>query len=230
MTRVWQVCLALCLFALSTLGQAAPGPQTRAQTQESAAPAVPAPEAANALPSDRHNGVTVSAKPCTDPEIAKEKFGKANPLPLGILPVEVFLQNETSSPLRIDLSTVQLSIRAGGHSQDIEWLTVREVATAVAHPHGPPAPHQPRLPSIGVPTGADTKADKLVAILQPLLLDADVLPPQSMLHGFLFFDLNRDLSLAEDASLYVPNVSSIPGNKPLMFFEVPLSTSAPAKP
>ena len=126
--------------------------------------------------------------------------------------------------------TVQLSVHAGGHSQDVDWLTIREVATAVAHPNGPPAPHQPRFPTIGVPTGADSKADKLVAILQPLALDADVLPPQSLIHGFLFFDLNRDRSLAEDASIYVPDVSTIPANKTLMFFEAPLSTGAPGKP
>jgi hypothetical protein len=241
MTRLIRVCLVFCLAAClaancpsaksasSPQGQApGPGPGPAPAPE-----AVPAPRAGaggdESLPRDSHNGVVISAKPCTDPAVAKEKFGKANPLPLGILPVEVFFHNETNQPIRIDLSTVQLSIHSpGGHSQDIEWLTIREVASAVAHPNGPPAPHQPRFPTIGVPTGADSKADKLVAILQPLALDADVLPPQSVIHGFLFFDLDRDLSLAQNASLYVPDVSTIPANKPLMFFEVPLN--APAKP
>jgi hypothetical protein len=227
-----RLCLAVCLFALRTPGQAGPGPQsqTPAQAQAPASPAAPAAGADDAAPHDRHNGVTVSAKPCTDPATAKDKFGKANPLPVGILPVEVFMRNETASPIRIDLSTVQLSVRTGGRSQDIAWLTMREVAAAIAHPNGAATPHQQRFPTIGVPTGADTKVDKLVAILQPLALDADVLPPQSIIHGFLFFDLNRDLALAEDASLYVPDVFTIPANKPLMFFEAPLSNSAPAKP
>lgn len=216
-----------CLVAVCAFAQALSSPQTRAKTQAQPQ-APPAARADDSLSHDRHNGVTVSVKPCTDPAVAKEKFGKANPLPLGILPVEVFLRNETTQPMRIDLSTVQLSVRSRGHSQDIEWLPVRDVASAVAHPNGPSAPHQQRFPSIGVPTGADSKADKMAAILQPLALDADVLPPESILHGFLFFDLNRDISLAEDASLYVPDITTIPANKPLMFFEVPLS--GPAKP
>ncbi len=181
-------------------------------------------------PRDSHNGITISVKPCTDAAAAKDKFGKANPLPVGILPVEVFLHNETNQPVRIDLSTVQLAVHsADGQLQDIAWLSVRAVASAVAHPHGPSEPRQPRFP-IAPPTGADSKADKIVEILQPLALDADVLPPQSVIHGFLFFDLDRDLSLAQNASLYVPDISTVPAKQPLMFFEVPLSPSAPAKP
>jgi len=237
MTRLIRACLAFCLAAclaaVCSHAKSASSPQGQAPGPGPAPEPVPGPRAGagrdDSLPRDSHNGVVISAKPCTDPGLAKEKFGKANPLPLGILPVEVFFHNETNQPIRIDLSTVQLSIHSpGGHSQDIEWLTIREVASAVAHPNGPPAPHQPRFPTIGVPTGADSKADKLVAILQPLALDADVLPPQSVIHGFLFFDLDRDLSLAQNASLYVPDISIIPANKPLMFFEVPLN--APAKP
>jgi hypothetical protein len=43
------------------------------------------------------------------------------------------------------------------------------------------------------------------------------------IHGFLFFDLNHELSLANRASLYVPNLTNVPEKKPLMFFEVLLS-------
>jgi hypothetical protein len=222
--------LACGVISPQASAQAPVGPQpppSASAPSGNQTPPTPAP-AAEGTPGDHHNGVSVSARPCTDPDLAKEKFGKANPLPVGILPVEVFLRNETNSPFRVDLGTVQLALHARSHSQSIGWLAIREVATAIAHPHGPPSPHQPRFPTIGVPTGADSKTDKLVAILEPLALDADVLPPQSMLHGFLFFDLDRDLSLAEDASLYVPDVTTIPGNKPLMFFEV--SLNAPAKP
>jgi hypothetical protein len=43
------------------------------------------------------------------------------------------------------------------------------------------------------------------------------------IHGFLYFDLSRDMSLAGASVLYVPDAVVIPGNKPLMFFEVPLA-------
>ncbi len=43
-----------------------------------------------------------------------------------------------------------------------------------------------------------------------------------MVHGFVFFDLGDDLSLAETASVYVPDVTIVPSQKALMFFEVPV--------
>jgi hypothetical protein len=194
-----------------------------AQANSSAGKATPpAAPSAESLPQDRHEGLSISVDPYTDMARAKDKFGKANPLPLGILPVEVFLHNETAQPIRANLATIQLEVHfQGGKHQDIDWVAVQEVANEVAHPGGPPAPQARRFP-IGVPSGADKKADKLAEILRPVSLDADIVPPTATIHGFLFFDLNHDLSLAQGASLYVPDVTNIPSNKPLMFFEVPL--------
>jgi hypothetical protein len=174
------------------------------------------------LPQDKHEGLTVSANSYGDAERAKEKFGKASPLAVGILPVEVFLHNETLQPIRVDTSTIQLSIQfPSGKHQDIDWLSPQQVSAVVAHPNGPPAPQSRRFP-IGVGSITDKKTDKVMETIGPLALDADIVPPQATIHGFLFFDLNHDLSLAADASLYVPDVTTIPANKALMFFEVPL--------
>ena len=41
-----------------------------------------------------------------------------------------------------------------------------------------------------------------------------------MIHGFVFFDLGDEMSLAETASVYVPDVTIVPSQKALMFFEV----------
>ncbi len=140
--------------------------------------------------------MTLSADPYTDAARAKEKFGKANPVPAGILPVEVFLRNDTAQPIHIDLSTVQLDVRlTSGETQDIDWMTVYEVAREIAHPGGPPPPAIPRFP-IGIPSHPDSKVDKLADILRPLALDGDIVPPMATIHGFLFFDLGRDMSLA----------------------------------
>ncbi len=166
--------------------------------------------------------MTLSADPYTDPARAKEKFGKANPIPMGILPVEVFLHNDTPQPIRIDLSTIQLDVHfASGGSQEINWLAVYEVASAIARPGGSPAPAMPKFP-LGVPSHADSKVDRIADILRPLALDADVVPPMGMIHGFLFFNLGRDISLARSSSLYLPDAVMVPSNEPLMFFEVSL--------
>jgi hypothetical protein len=193
-----------------------------------AAPAqTPAPpDVPSSLPRDHHDGVTLSADPYSDAARCKEKFGKANPYPVGILPVEIFLRNETDQPVKIDLSTVQLTIHYTSEApQNLDWLTAKEVASAVAYPKGPKAPHASRLP-LGISTGEDKKVDNLVAVLQPLMFDGDVLPPQSLLHGFLFFDVDRDFSVVQKSTLYLPDATTIPGKKALLFFEVPLAGGA----
>jgi hypothetical protein len=182
----------------------------------------PANQPSASLPEDTHEGLTVSVNSYTEPDRAKQKFGKATPLPVGILPVEVFLHNETMQPMRIDVSTIQLSVRfPSGKHQDVDSIPAKEVAAAVAHPNGPPGPQSRRFP-VGIGSISDKKTDKMLETLGPLALDADIVPPMATIHGFVFFDLNGDLTLAANASLYVPDVTIIPSNKALMFFEVPL--------
>lgn len=207
-------CVATLLCAASLLAQSSPASATAKQSPQS--------QADLALPHDRHDGMTVSADPYSDPSRAKSKFGKANPVPAGILPVEVFLRNETNQPIKIDLSTIQLSVHfPGGRQQAIDALAIAEVAGAVAHPGGPVAPSERRFP-IGPGSGGDSKTDKMAELLRPLSLDADIVPPMDTIHGFLYFDVNHDMSLVKSASLYVPDLATVPANKPLMFFEVSL--------
>lgn len=177
-----------------------------------------------ALPHDHHEGLTISADPYTNVARAKEKFGKANPIDAGFLPVEIFIRNETPQIIKIKLDTVQLEVHfANGTLQDIDWLGPEEVANAIAHPGGSKTPQTRRLP-IPLPSN-DKKADKLTEILRPLTLDADVVPPMGMIHGFLYFNVNRELKLAATSSLYLPDAVVLPANKPLMFFEVPLGAA-----
>ena len=180
------------------------------------------------LAHDRHDGLSISVDPYSDPERAKKKFGKADPIPAGILPVEVFLRNELDQPIRIDLSTVQMEVRPpGSQRQDIDALSAEEVAKEIVHPEGSGTPHTRRFPPIGIPSaGNDKKVESLADILRPISLDADVVPPMGAIHGFLYFDLSHEMSLAENASLYVPDVMIVPSNKPLIFFEVSLGKAA----
>jgi len=183
------------------------------------ASAQPAPSLAH----DTHEGMTILADAYDDGGRAKEKFGKADPIPAGILPVEIFLRNESDHPIRIDLNTIQLEVHfRNGQHQDIDSLKPSDAAYLIAHPQGPSGPKDPRIPHVSLP-GGDKKSAKIEDILQPLALDADVVPPMATIHGFLYFDLSRNMSLAGASVLYVPDAVVIPGNKPLMFFEVPLA-------
>ncbi len=192
-----------------------------------------APPAANADPTadlqrDTHSGLTVMANPLTDAERAKSIFGKSDPTAIGILPVEVFLKNDSQQPIRVDIDTIQLTVHPARGRQDLDWLTAEEVASLIAHPEGA-VPQQPkRIAGIPLPTN-DKKAQKFAAQLRPLTLDGEIVAPMSTLHGYLYFNVSREWKLAEGASIYVPNVYSMPSNKPLMFFEAPIGKKpAPA--
>jgi hypothetical protein len=183
------------------------------------------PDATAALPHDNHDGLTILADPYVDKARSKEKFGKANPLEVGILPIEVFLRNETDRPIQVNINTIQLEVHLrSGKRQDIDWLSSEDVAGLIAHPGGA-APSQRRVAGIPLPTG-DKKAEKLAEILRPLTLDSDTVAPMGSLHGFLYFNVNHDPSLASTSVLYVPDVVVIPTKKTLMFFEVPLGKPA----
>ena len=198
---------------------------TPAQTAPSSG--APKPAATAALSHDQHDHLTISVDPYTEDARAKDKFGKANPIDAGILPVEVFLRNDSDDPMRIDLETVQLEVTLrNGSKQQVDWLRPEEVAALIAHPAGTATPQQKRLPLPIVPS--DKKVEKLTAILRPLTLDADVIPPKGSIHGFLYFNVSHEFSLANTSSLFVPDVVIAPSNNPLVFFDVPLR-KAPAE-
>jgi hypothetical protein len=199
----------------------------RASGQSTSSPPDPKPAAtARApLPSDQHSGLTVSVDPYTEAARTKDKFGKANPHDVGVLPVEVFLRNDSDQPMRVNLETVQLEVTLkNGVRQEVDWLRAEEVAKMIAHPAGAANPQQKRLP-LPINIG-DKKAEKLAEVLRPLSLDADVIPPKGTIHGFLYFNVSHEFAIVKRSSLYVPDVSIAPSNEPLVYFEVPLRNAS----
>jgi hypothetical protein len=204
--------LVLCASAFGQSASSPPDPKPAAKA--------PAP-----LPSDQHSGLTVSVDPYTEAARTKDKFGKANPHDVGILPVEVFLRNDSDQPMRVNLETVQLEVTLkNGVRQEVDWLRAEEVAKLIAHPSGSADPHQKRLP-LPMKIG-DKNVEKLANVLRPLTLDADVIPPKGTIHGFLYFDVSHEFEIVKRSSLYVPDVSIAPSNEPLVFFEVPLRNAS----
>lgn len=215
-----QSLLLVSILIISASTHAQSNPPADKPSGTTAAPAAAAHE-------DRHEGLSIVADPYTDASRAKDKFGKANPLAVGILPIEVFIRNESAQPIRVDLNTVQLEVRMrSGPRQDIDWLTPAEVAKAIVYPGGARDPQRRRIP-VPVPIpGKDKNILKFVDILGPLTLDADVVAPKSSVHGFLYFDVNHDVSVVSHSSLYVPDVVILPNNKLMMFFDVPLGSES----
>jgi hypothetical protein len=204
-------------FAQSSANPAAPSPST-------------SPVAVHPLAKDHHDGLTISVDPYTNSERAKDKFGKsANPVPVGILPVEVFITSELPHPLKINMETVELEVQLDSGKQDLDWLPVRQVATLIIHPGGNPAsPSARRLPLPIPMPGKDKKVDSVAADLRPFALDSDLVPPLGKIHGFLFFNMSHNFEAALQSSLYVPDIVVLPDKAPMMFFEIPLAAGAPA--
>jgi hypothetical protein len=199
----------------------------RAQSTQQGEPPPPAPAPPSTVPAhDHHEGLTVTAEPCIDPAKAEQIFGKQNPYKGGILALDVSLHNETPQPMRITMNSIRLEIGASGEVRDkVESLTPRQVARLIIYPAGSPdVTTKRRLPTVNTPTH-DKKVDKLTDALRPFALDADVIPPLATIHGYLFFDVDHDFALVPDAILYIPDVKIVQGNKPLMFFEIPLATT-----
>jgi hypothetical protein len=213
------VILAAVVSTTSALIQRSDAKDSAAATQAAQAQAQPG----KVLPHDTHDGLTIQADPYTDRARSKDKFGKADPFPVGILPVEVTLHNDGPSLIRVDINTIQLQVnlRNGSH-QDIDWLAAEDVAALIAHPAGAGAPSRPKIAGLPIPSG-DKKVDKLSEILKPLTLDADTVAPRATVHGFVYFNVNHDMNLADTAVLYVPDAVILPSQKVLMFFEVPLA-------
>jgi len=218
--RKLPIVAALLLACASTFAQSNSNP---ASATSGTSPAAERP-----LSKDHHDGLTISVDPYTNSQRAKDKFGKAsNPVPVGILPVEVFITNELPHPLRINLETVELEVQLDSGKQDLDWLPVRQVATLIIHPGGNPAsPSARRLPLPIPMPGKDKKVDSVAADLRPFALDSDLVPPLGKIHGFLFFNMSHNFEAALQSSLYVPDIVVLPDKTPLMFFEVPLTTNA----
>lgn len=211
-----QFCLLLTALVLACFTASAQG---SADSQPTAKPA---------LPRDTHEGVTLSADAYSDLARAKERFGKNNPYEAGVLAVDVVLHNDNPTPIRVNVDTIQLEVRLRNSGrQDISWLTAVETADLIAHPKGLSGPTSRRLPG-GIPLPSrDRKTDKIADELRPLSLDADIIPPNGAIHGFLFFNLGHQMGLAKTSSLYMPDVVTLPDNKPLLFFEVALASPEP---
>jgi hypothetical protein len=176
---------------------------------------------------DSHEGFTVAADAYSDPSRTKDKFAKADPYKAGLLAVDVFLKNDTSYPVHVDLSTIRLDVdNPNGPRAHLPALTLDDAAKQIAHPNGPSLSVPHRLPPI-LSSGEDGKTRDAEKKLDPLALQSDVVPPNGTLRGFLFFDMSGHFDLVSYASLYVPDVKSVASDNAMIYFDVPLQAKHP---
>jgi hypothetical protein len=178
---------------------------------------------------DAHQGLLVTVDPYVSADRYKDKFGKHTPYEAGVAALEVYFRNDTAAPLKIDLDTIRLLIAAPGETkQKIEPLTPDYVADLVLL-KDKANPRQRRLP-LPLPGGAPKSGkgkewDAFAGELRSMALSSDVLAPNGMSHGFVYFDVDRQYAWLAGARLQIPDVSSMLDHKALFFFEIDLSAA-----
>jgi hypothetical protein len=204
--------LCLSLAALAGAGETASGQRPAA---------LPAKES--------HEGLLIAADPYHDAERSKARFGKKHPQEAGILAIEVHLRNDTKRAIQLDLAAIRLLLAPPGNSrQRLEPMSLEAVIERTLYKErGGPDIKAPRIPIPRRPQDRSKEWKKLEEAWRPLLLEMDILPPQSSVQGFLFFNLGRNPEWVSFARLYVPSLKFVDTGQELFYFEVDLSKAAP---
>lgn len=175
---------------------------------------------------DTHEGLTVAADPYTDAARSKERFDKKHPYDAGLLAVEIFIRNDTTRPVRLNINQIRLLISPPGHSrQRLAPLETDVAIEKILHKEqGGPNPTASRIPLPIPRPRADRSKDwkKLEEVIAPAVFMNDILPPQATVRGFLFFDMARRFEWVPFARIYVPDLKYMDDGQALFYFEVEL--------
>jgi hypothetical protein len=181
---------------------------------------------------ESHEGLTVSALPWTDPAQYKEKFPKKSPFAGGVLAVEVAFRNDSDESVRVNLERIRLTVQLGDDNrQEVPSLNSEELADAVLKPKGkdPTASRGPKLP---IPVGSskggrDKHWSELQTEAQNAGVPTSVVAAHSTVQGLLYFDLQDQFDLLQNAHLYVPQLVQMQSGRALTFFDIDLSRHGP---
>jgi hypothetical protein len=176
---------------------------------------------------ESHEGMTITARPWTDPAPYKEKFPKKSPFEAGIAAVQVAFRNDSDDSLKVNLERIRLNVSLSEEDhQSLYPLTSEQAADVITHP-GSKNVTAKRLPiPLGGPKmGHDKKWVEVEKSLSDAGVQASVVAPHSTVQGLLYFDLRSQFDLLNSAHLYVPEIVAIEKNRGLMYFEIDLSRS-----
>jgi hypothetical protein len=177
---------------------------------------------------ESHEGMTITARPWTDPTLYKEKFPKKSPYAAGIIAVHVVFRNDSDDSMKINLERIRLNLALSEEDhQALYPLSSEGAADVITHPSAKNVTGK-RLPiPLGGPkTGRDKKWTEVEQSVRDAGVQASVVAPHGSVQGLLYFDLRSQFELLNSARLYVPEVVAIEKNRGLMYFEIDLSRSA----
>jgi len=177
---------------------------------------------------ESHEGMTITARPWTDPALYKEKFPKKSPFAAGIIAVQVVFRNDSDDTMKINLERIRLNLTLSEEDhQALYPLTSEEAADVITRPatKNLTAKRLP-IPLGGPKVGKDKKWIEVEQSIRNAGVQASVVAPHSSVQGLLYFDLRSQFELLNAAHLYVPEIVAIEKNRGLLYFEIDLSRSA----
>ncbi|HYW99697.1 MAG TPA: hypothetical protein VE822_11340 [Candidatus Elarobacter sp.] len=177
---------------------------------------------------ESHEGMTITARPWTDPALYKTKFPKKSPFAAGIVAIQVIFRNDSDDSMKVNLERIRLNITLSEEDhQALYPLSSEEAADVITHP-GSKNVTMKRLPiPLGGPkVGHDKKWVEVEKGLSDAGIQASIVAPHGTVEGLLYFDLRSQFDLLNAAHLYLPEIVAIEKNHGLMYFEIDLSRSA----
>ena len=178
---------------------------------------------------ETHEGLTISAQPWTDAALYKEKFPKKSPFASGIVAMQLVFRNDSNESMKVSLDRIRLSFQIDqDNRQEVQALTPAQVADQVLKPGGKdPAKSRARIPlPVSIPHNNDKHWTELEQQAEVGGIPANVIAPHSSVQGLLYFDLQGQFDLLNDARLYVPDILVMENNRSLTYFEIDLSKSS----
>jgi len=177
---------------------------------------------------ESHEGMTITARPWTDPALYKEKFPKKSPFAAGIVAIQVVFRNDSDDSMKVNLERIRLNLTFSEEDHQALYPLTSEEATDIITRPATKNLTAKRLPfPLGGPkVGKDKKWIEVEQSIRDAGVQASVLAPHSSVQGLIYFDLRSQFELLNNAHLYVPEVVAIEKNHGLLYFEIDLSRSA----
>ena len=177
---------------------------------------------------DSHDGLTVAADPWLSAERYKPTFPKKSPYGAGVLAIKMSFRNDSDDSIKIGLARIRLNLTLDENNrQELPALNSEQLADAVLHPKlkGTSKPRIP-LPIPTSPGGRDKHWEEYKKLAEDAGLHASVVAPHSSIEGLLYFDLQNQFDLLQNARLYIPDLTALEKNRNLMYFDIDLSHPA----
>jgi hypothetical protein len=180
---------------------------------------------------ESHEGMTITARPWTDPALYKERFPKKSPFAAGMIAIQVVFRNDSDDSMKINLERIRLNVTLSEEDRQALYPLSPEQATDLIMNPGAKDPTKTRkpfpFPSGGGPkVGRDKHWTEVEKPLEEASVQSSVVAPHSTVQGLLYFNLRNQFDLLNTAHLYVPEIVALEKNRGLLYFEIDLSRSA----